>query len=32
MTWLGALGYSTALCGIAWAFFVRARGRITFWI
>ncbi|PPQ28209.1 ABC transporter permease [Rhodopila globiformis] len=32
MTWLGALGYSAALCSIAWAFFVRARGRITFWI
>jgi lipopolysaccharide transport system permease protein len=32
MTWLGALAYSAALCSISWAFFVRARGRITFWI
>jgi lipopolysaccharide transport system permease protein len=32
MTWLGAVVYSVALCGVAWAFFVRARGRVTFWI
>jgi lipopolysaccharide transport system permease protein len=32
MTWLGAIGYSVALCSVSWAFFVRARGRITFWI
>lgn len=32
MTWLGAVVYSAALCGVSWAFFVRARGRITFWI
>jgi lipopolysaccharide transport system permease protein len=32
MTWLGAIVYSLALCGISWAFFVRARGRVTFWI
>jgi len=32
MTWLGAIVYSAALCGVSWAFFVRARGRITFWI
>ena len=32
MTWIGAAGYSMALCGISWAFFVYARGRITFWI
>jgi lipopolysaccharide transport system permease protein len=31
-TWIGALAYSAALCAISWAFFVRARGRITFWI
>lgn len=31
-TWIGAGVYSLALCSIAWAFFVRARGRITFWI
>jgi lipopolysaccharide transport system permease protein len=32
MTWVGAAMYSAALCAIAGAFFVRARGRITFWI
>jgi lipopolysaccharide transport system permease protein len=32
MTWVGAIAYSLALCGISWAFFVRARGRVTFWI
>jgi lipopolysaccharide transport system permease protein len=31
-TWIGAFGYSIALCAISWAFFVRARGRVTFWI
>jgi lipopolysaccharide transport system permease protein len=31
-TWLGALLYSVALCAISWAFFVRARGRVTFWV
>jgi len=31
-TWVGAVGYSAILCGVSWAFFVRARGRITFWI
>jgi lipopolysaccharide transport system permease protein len=31
-TWLGTLLYSAALCGVSWAFFVRARGRIAFWI
>lgn len=31
-TWIGALGYSAVLCAISWAFFVRARGRVTFWI
>jgi lipopolysaccharide transport system permease protein len=31
-TWVGALSYSVVLCGISWAFFVKARGRITFWI
>jgi lipopolysaccharide transport system permease protein len=30
--WIGALGYSLALCAISWAFFVRARGRVTFWV
>jgi lipopolysaccharide transport system permease protein len=32
MTWLATLLYSGALCGVAWAFFLRARGRIAFWI
>jgi lipopolysaccharide transport system permease protein len=31
-TWIGALGYSLVLCAVSWAFFVRARGRVTFWI
>jgi lipopolysaccharide transport system permease protein len=31
-TWLGALVYSTVLCSVSWAFFVRARGRVTFWV
>jgi lipopolysaccharide transport system permease protein len=31
-TWVGALLYSGALCGLSWAFFVRARGRVAFWI
>jgi lipopolysaccharide transport system permease protein len=31
-TWVGAVVYSLVLCAISWAFFVRARGRITFWI
>src|ERR1700712_231915 len=30
-TWIGALGYSVILCALCWAFFVRARGRVTFW-
>lgn len=32
MTWLGAALYSLALCGVAWVFFARARGRIAFWL
>ena len=32
LTWLGAAIYSIALCGLSWAFFVYARGRVTFWI
>jgi lipopolysaccharide transport system permease protein len=32
MTWLGAALYSLALCGVAWGFFARARGRIAFWL
>ncbi len=30
--WAGALFYSCVLCVLSWAFFVRARGRVTFWI
>jgi lipopolysaccharide transport system permease protein len=32
MVWLGAIVFSLVLCCVSWAFFVRARGRITFWI
>lgn len=32
MTWLGAVAYTVLLCGVAWGFFVRARGRIAFWL
>lgn len=31
-TWIGAIGYSCVVCAVSWAFFVRARGRVTFWI
>ena len=31
-TWLAAVLYSIALCGVSWAFFVRARGRVAFWL
>jgi lipopolysaccharide transport system permease protein len=31
-TWIGALVYSVLLCAISWTFFVRARGRVTFWV
>ena len=32
MAWIGALGYSLALVSVTWAFFIRARGRIAFWL
>lgn len=32
LVWVAALVYSAALCGLAWVFFLRARGRIAFWI
>lgn len=32
MTWLGAIGYSALLWLVSWAFFVRARGRVAFWL
>jgi lipopolysaccharide transport system permease protein len=31
-TWLAAVLYSLLLCGVAWLLFVRARGRVAFWI
>jgi lipopolysaccharide transport system permease protein len=31
-TWLAAVVYSLLLCGVTWLFFVRARGRVAFWI
>ncbi len=30
--WIGALGYSAVLLVATWAFFIRARGRIAFWL
>lgn len=30
--WLAALGWSAALCALAFGFFVRFRGRIAFWV
>jgi len=30
--WLGAVGYSAALCGLTWWLFVLARGRVAFWL
>jgi lipopolysaccharide transport system permease protein len=32
LAWLGALIYSFGLCGFTWWFFLRARGRIAFWL
>jgi lipopolysaccharide transport system permease protein len=32
VVWAAALVYSFGLCAVSWAFFVRARGRVTFWI
>jgi lipopolysaccharide transport system permease protein len=32
LVWVAALVYSAILCGLAWMFFIRARGRIAFWI
>ncbi len=31
-TWIGALGYSAVVWAISWSFFVRTRGRVTFWV
>ena len=32
LVWAGALFYSALLCGLSWTFFMRVRGRISFWI
>jgi lipopolysaccharide transport system permease protein len=32
VTWLAAIGFSLLLCGLSWTMFVRARGRIAFWV
>lgn len=32
LTWVAALFYTVAACAIAFAFFVRFRGRIAFWV
>jgi len=32
LVWSAALAYSIVLCGLAWLFFIRTRGRIAFWI
>ena len=31
-TWAGALLCAGALCALSWCFFVRARGRVAFWV
>ena len=30
--WASALVYSLLLCGLSWMFFIRARGRLAFWL
>jgi lipopolysaccharide transport system permease protein len=32
LTWVSALGYSAALCVLAWAVFARLRSRLAFWV
>ena len=32
MIWLSAALYSLVLCGLSWIFFIRARGRLAFWL
>ena len=32
MVYVSAIGYSALLCALTWVFFVRARGRVSFWI
>jgi len=31
-TWSAAIVYSLLLCGVSWLLFVRARGRVAFWV
>lgn len=31
-TWAGAILSSAVLCGFSWMFFIRARGRVAFWV
>jgi len=31
-TWIGALVFSGIIWAVSWAFFVRARGRVSFWV
>jgi lipopolysaccharide transport system permease protein len=31
-SWIAAVLYSLVLCGASWLFFVRARGRVAFWV
>ena len=30
--WISAVLYSLALCAVSWLLFVRARGRVAFWM
>jgi lipopolysaccharide transport system permease protein len=32
LTWLAAILYSVVLCSVSWLMFVRARGRLAFWV
>ena len=32
LVWLSACLYTALLCAGSWAFFVRARGRLAFWL
>ena len=32
LIWLSALGFTAAFCALSFAFFVRFRGRIAFWV
>lgn len=32
LIWVSAVAYSLVLCGLSWMFFIRARGRLAFWL